>query len=231
MRNSFVDQTSRLAGATAKPSHRWLLPSALVIPFLLAACGGAGERPAGAEAADEEPATAGLMASAEGAFQGFALTREEADALRAAHEARGQLSADDVAEVLGVDLAPALDGPGPELAEGPGASSLGRLSLAVRRGEDSSIGDCSVITLIGLDDGRYHFEQFLFGGHSSLFGEIVISTDGLLAIPDVYGVEGTQQIFDDDLFEGIFATATTMSGWMFTSNNSLCFGELFAVWE
>jgi hypothetical protein len=173
-----------------------------------------------------------LTGSVDGTSRGIELTEEEAETLRAAHDSRGHLSLEEVIEVLGGDRqSPLEDAAGRVIDGGESLSAIGSLSLAVRRGEDSSIGDCSVMTLIGLDDGRYHFEQFLFGGASSLFGEIVISTDGLLAIPDIYGVEGPQQIFDDDLFEGILATGTSMSGWMFTTNNNLCFGELFARWQ
>jgi len=190
--------------------------------------------------AAEDQHAANDIELAQGTLRGVKLTADQVAGLTDLHAREPNLSGPEVAQQLGIAwelLTDAESGarasaPERDLSAPAGDRVLGQLGQALREGEDSSIGDCSVIFLRGRDDGAYHFEQQLLGGTSALFGSITISTDGSLAIPDFYDVEGPQQIFEDRLsFTGLFAHATTMDGWMLTDASSFCVGALFAAWR
>jgi len=215
--------------------ERWLvmtLGSALAIAALGCGADVDADTDTDTGAAVGSDGSEGQLATVEGSLRGVPVTDEEAATLRELHAAQPELSAADLADVIGLswdELSGELSRTGPPA---PSSEGLAPLRQALREGEDGSVGDCSVIFLRGRDDGAYHFEQFLFKGASAVVGTVTISTDGSLAIPDFHDLDGPQQIFDDRLsFTGLFPSATTMTGWMLTTANDFCVGDLFAIWR
>jgi hypothetical protein len=150
-------------------------------------------------------------------MKGIALTPEQTEALKKAHADNPNLSTEQVKDVIG-----AMDDTLP-------------LNSPQSEGSASNSGICSYIYLWGDSDGNYAFDQALhaFAGGAEL-GNVAISTDGWFASTSNHALTaaGELQHFEGTLVEtGIFAEATTMNGWMVTTETYLCFGELKAVWE
>lgn len=148
--------------------------------------------------------------------KGITLTSEQAKTLKNAYSVTPHLSLDQARAVIG----PVIDPVDAEDAED-----------SLKSGSDTSIGDCSYIDLYGDSDGFYRFNQAVHDGEAE-FGDITISTDGGFSSEDNHVPRGSYQHYEGTLLEtGIFATGTTMDGWMFTSTGSFCTGELFAKWH
>jgi len=143
--------------------------------------------------------------------KGIALTPEQTEALRKAYADTPHLSTEQAEDAIGD-------------------------TISLRSsGSDMSTGDCSWIDLWGDSDGHYRFNQAVFPSvGEAAFGDIAISTNGWFASTSHHDLtaEGDHQHFEGALtWTGVDPDATTMDGWMVTTNGNFCTGELDAVWE
>jgi hypothetical protein len=220
--------TDRIRSTYAGPS----LAPALLLLVCCGACAAPadGDEDLDFDSAAEHEETAPGANSVRSSMRGVQLTPEQVSALQEASAQREHMSIEEVADVTGIEVA-ALTANSAAPAPEAGSRDVGGSVLELKQGYDDSIGDCSIIVLTGWDNGDYHFEQTVLGGRSAIGGEIVISTNGAIVVPDIWVPSGTSQNYADSLtWTGIGASATTMTGWMLTSDGVICTGDLFAHW-
>lgn len=154
------------------------------------------------------------------------LTPEQADDLRAAWDAGEAETPEQALAAAGVDSAAVAQ------AVEEGATPL------ADNGSGTSLGDCSRMTLWGDAEGRWTWsnEYFRRSAGPAEFGRATVTTNGIVADADSFGIAGLQQYEVGRLWTtGVFATATTVDAWSFNINLSgtplFCFGAVSAYWD
>lgn len=151
------------------------------------------------------------------ASRGLKLTEAQADRLKAASHAGPSLTADEALAVLGASTAKTLSA-----------------DSGAAQGSDSSLRECSEMTLWGDELGNYTFTNHFFwrSAGTPVAGEFTISTNGVWPTHDNYDPVGVDQEYSGYLDDtGYFATETTAFTWALTTENWFCYGDLHAIWE
>ncbi|UUU22270.1 hypothetical protein [Streptomyces sp. DSM 40750] len=148
--------------------------------------------------------------------RGLKLTETQADRLKAAWQADASLTADEALAVLPPSTAKALSA-----------------DSDWDEGSDSSVADCSEMTLWGDELGNYTFTNHFFSRSAGtpVEGLFTITTDGILPDHDNYDPVGVDQEYSGNLETGYFASRTEAYTFALTTNGWLCFGDLHAIWE
>ncbi len=170
---------------------------------------------ASTSAAASAAITAGRSGTAGGTpvqVTGTHLTAAQENALAAAVKANPGLTAAQAATVIG-------------------SSSAARGGQAIPDAQGTSKGPCGSISLIGYPSGTYGYAMFwnTAAVGSPWFGSLTVSTNGINASDDVYGIPpNSGSGFLDDV--GDEPTGTQANGWAVTSGGWYCGISVFAEW-
>lgn len=160
---------------------------------------------------------------------GIELSTAQAEQLRAAWQQNEDISPQQVLEATGVSS--------DELAAAAERSTADGVAPA-DEGSGEVVADCSRMSLWGDSEGRWTWRNSFFPrlAGPAEFGSGSVTTDGIGATSDSFGIAGLDQYEGDQLyFAGVLPSRTQATAWSFNydaaGSPKLCWGTVIAVHE